>query len=87
MVQVLTRQPPIYSMPEISETLLAAHHRVAHTAAAVAAKIQQDETGDIIGTSFTGNGNGGNMSTDLLRLKGQLQLDLAALNAAGGVQS
>ncbi|MEO9297599.1 hypothetical protein [Devosia alba] len=74
-------------MPWISETELAARRRVEDTAAAVAAKIQQDETGDIIGTTFTGNGNGGNMSTELLRLKGQLQLDLAALHEAGGDQS
>lgn len=67
-------------MPEISETELAALHQVAHHAAAVAAGIQRDETGDMIGQQFTGNGNGGNISRHTLLLNGNLQRSLNDLN-------
>jgi len=67
-------------MPEISETALAAFRRVAHDAAAVAAGIQRDETGDMIGQQFTGNGNGGNISRHTLLLNGNLQRSLNDLN-------
>lgn len=42
----------------------------------VADSIQRDETGDIIGTTFTGNGNGGNLSLPSLKAKGRLQIRL-----------
>lgn len=70
-------------MPEISERQLAAFHQVAHDAAALAASIQRDETGDMIGGQFVGNGNGGNLSQDSLRAKGRLQLSLSDLNKEG----
>lgn len=38
--------------------------------------IQRDETGDLIGNTFTGNGNGGNLSTPSLRAKGKVQRDI-----------
>lgn len=68
-------------MPEISEIHLAALHRVAHDAAALAASVQRDETGDMIGGQFTGNGNGGNLSRDTLLVKGNLQRSLHDLNS------
>lgn len=68
-------------MPEISDQLLAALHRVAHDAAALSASVQRDETGDLIGGQFTGNGNGGNLSRETLLMKGNLQRSLNDLNA------
>lgn len=76
--------PPIYSVPEISEHLLAALHQVAHDAAALAASVQRDETGDMVAGQFVGNGNGGNLSQDSLRAKGRLQLSLDDLNKMKG---
>lgn len=70
-------------MPEISESQLAAFRKVAHDAAALAASIQRDETGDMIAGQFVGNGNGGNLSQDSLRAKGRLQLSLSDLNKEG----
>jgi len=72
-------RPADFSMPEVSEQQLAAFHRVMHEAAAFAASIQRDETGDIIGDHFTGNGNGGNISRESLIAKSRLQLSLNAL--------
>lgn len=66
-------------MPEISETKLAALHRVAHDAAALAENVQRDETGDMIGGQFAGNGNGGNLSQPTLIAKGALQRSLGDL--------
>lgn len=68
-------------MPEISNCQLAAFHKVAHDAAALAASVQRDETGDIIGDTFTGNSNGGNLSRTTLLVKGNLQRSLNDLNA------
>ena len=42
--------------------------------------IQRDETGDLIGNTFTGNGNGGNLSTPSLRAKGKVQRDINDIN-------
>lgn len=67
-------------MPEISETRLAALHQVAHDAAALAESVQRDETGDMIGGQFVGNGNGGNLSTPTLIKKGALQRSLIDLS-------
>ena len=67
-------------MPEISETHLAALHKVAHDAAALAASVQRDDTGDLIGLQFTGNGNGGNLSQTSLLAKDNLQRSLNDLN-------
>lgn len=67
-------------MPEISEQLLAALHQVAHDAADFVASVQRDETGDMIGGQFVGNGNGGNLSTPTLIKKGALQRSLIDLN-------
>ena len=71
-------------MHEISETHLAALHRVAHDAAALAASVQRDDTGDLIGLQFTGNGNGGNLSQASLLAKDNLQRSLHDLNALPG---
>lgn len=68
-------------MPEISEQQLSAFHRVAHDAAALAASVQRDETGDMIGGQFVGNGNGGNLSRETLLVKGNLQRSLNDLNS------
>ena len=67
-------------MPEISEIHLAALHLVAHDAAALAASVQRDDTGDLIGQQFTGNGNGGNLSQASLLAKDNLQRSLHDLN-------
>lgn len=66
-------------MPEISEQQLAAFRQVAHDAAALAASVQRDETGDMIGQQFVGNGNGGNLSLATIRLNAALQRSLADL--------
>lgn len=66
-------------MPEISETRLAALHQVAHDAAALAESVQRDETGDMIGQQFVGNGNGGNLSLATIKLNAALQRSLADL--------
>lgn len=68
-------------MPEISEAALAAFQLVAHDAAALAASVQRDDTGDLIGLQFTGNGNGGNLSQASLLAKDNLQRSLNDLNA------
>lgn len=67
-------------MPLISDEHLASFHRVAHDAAALAAAVQRDETGDMIAGQFVGNGNGGNMSRNTLLVKGNLQRSLNDLN-------
>lgn len=67
-------------MPEISEQLLSALHQVAHDAAALAESVQRDETGDMIGGQFIGNGNGGNLSQTTLIAKGALQRSLIDLS-------
>ena len=66
-------------MPEISEQLLATLHKIAHSAAALAASVQRDETGDMIAGQFVGNGNGGNLSRATLLANGNLQRDLSDL--------
>lgn len=71
-------------MPEISEQHLASLHQVAHDAAALAKSIQRDETGDIIGDQYIGNGNGGNISKPTLILNGNLQRSLLKLNEVEG---
>lgn len=50
--------------------------RLFDDAKALADSIQRDETGDMIGGQFVGNGNGGNLSTPSLKAKGRLQLTL-----------
>ena len=72
--------PPISSMPEISELQLRAFRQVAHDAAALAASVQRDETGDMIAGQFVGNGNGGNLSQTTLIAKGAVQRSLIDLN-------
>jgi hypothetical protein len=67
-------------VPEISEIELAKLHKVAHCAAAVEQAIRRDETGDIIGEQYTGNGNGGNISRQTLLLNGNLYRALNDLN-------
>lgn len=72
--------PPISFMPEISDQQLQAFRQVAHDGAALAASVQRDDTGDIIGLNFTGNGNGGNLSQETLLRKDALQRSLIDLN-------
>ncbi|WP_108397589.1 hypothetical protein [Devosia submarina] len=67
-------------MPHISDELLTAFQRIAHDAAALAACVQRDDTGDIIGHQFVGNGNGGNLSQETLLAKDAVQRTLHALN-------
>lgn len=53
--------------------------RLFSDAKALADSIQRDETGDMIGGQFVGNGNGGNLSTPSLQAKGRLQRTLNAI--------
>ena len=67
-------------MPFITDADLAALHLIAHDAAALAACVQRDETGDMVAGQFVG-GNGGNTSRTTLQAKGRLQLSLSSLPA------
>jgi hypothetical protein len=66
-------------MPKISRLRLAALQKVADDAAALSASVQRDETGDMIGQQFVGNGNGGNLSLATIKLNAALQRGLAHL--------
>ena len=68
-------------MPETTELELIRLRRVAHDAAAFAASIQWDLTGDAIGHQFIGNGNGGMISPESQINKDALQRSLIDLNA------
>lgn len=48
-------------------------------AAAVVAQIDRDESGDMIGGQYVGNGNGGNISRDTLKANGRLKLRINSL--------
>lgn len=66
-------------MPEISECQLAAFHKVAHDAAALAAAVHFDENGSMVAGHLRG-GNGGLLSRETLHKAGLLQLSLNDLN-------
>lgn len=66
-------------MPEISDQLLAAFHKVAHDGAALLAAVQFDDSGAMVAGHLQG-GNGGLLSGETLRLAGLLQLSLNHLN-------
>lgn len=70
-------------MPEISDQLLAAFHKVAHDAAALSAAVQFDDTGAMVAGHLQG-GNGGLLSRETLHKAGLLQLSLNDLNKVPG---
>lgn len=67
-------------MPEISDQLLAALHKVAHDAAALRASVDHDENGTMVAGRLMG-GNGGLTSRETLHKAGLLELSLNDLNA------
>lgn len=67
-------------MPEISESELAALHKVAHDAAALRASVDHDENGTMIAGRLMG-GNGGLVSRETLHNAGLLELSLNDLNS------
>ena len=66
-------------MPEISDRLLAALHKVAHDAAALRARVDHDENGTMTAGRLMG-GNGGLLSRETLHSAGLLELSLSDLN-------